>query len=42
MGTLWLSVLLICVLAIFVGGVMTILRGLIKMRDILRKGKRND
>ncbi len=36
MGTLWLWVLLLCVLAIFVGGIMTILRGLMKMRELLR------
>jgi hypothetical protein len=37
MGTLWIWVLLFCVLAIFVGGIMTILRGILKMRELLRK-----
>ncbi len=39
MSTLWVLVLLICVIAIFVGGIMTILRGFMKMRDILRQKK---
>lgn len=37
MVKLWIWVLLLCVLAIFVGGIMTILRGILKMRELLLK-----
>lgn len=41
MGSLWILVLLACVIAILIGGIMTILRGFLKMREILRHRKKN-
>ena len=42
MGSFMGVVLLICTVAIFVGGIMTILRGLFRMRELLAKRRKDN